>query len=92
MKRCALCDSSESIHVHHVIGRVGKDKNKPENLIDLCWECHFKWHNQRSSIMESTIYSIMKQRHGDKFPVKVNGKPYMTKWIIAAEERINGHD
>ena len=89
MKRCALCGSTTAIHSHHVLGRVGKDKNKPFNLIDLCAQHHRMWHEHRTPDLEDAIYRIMKERHGDLFPMKVNGKPYRTKWLLLAEGRAN---
>ena len=35
--------------------------------------------------MEYAVYKIMKARHGDLFPMWVNGKPYKTKWLVRAE-------
>ena len=91
MKSCARCqvsDYSTNIESHHVCGRVGKDKDKPENLVNLCTKCHWMWHNHRDEIFENWLYKHMKTLHGDKFPVKVNGHPYMTKWIKRCERDI----
>lgn len=88
MKKCELCgitENSASIHKHHVVGRVGPNKDKKENLIHLCYECHYNWHNYRTTFMEDLVYIIMKGRYGDDFPIKVNGVPYKTKWIIRIE-------
>lgn len=98
MKRCELCGKTEyttSIHKHHVVGRVGPNKDNPENLIKLCYECHWLWHNHRTLGMEEDVYDIMKSKYGDDFPIKVNGYPYYTKWILRIErekeiERNNG--
>lgn len=38
--RCALCDSSYSIQVHHVIPRGQGGNDTPYNLITLCGYCH----------------------------------------------------
>lgn len=88
MKKCELCGKTEyttSIHKHHVIGRVGLNKDNPENLIKLCFECHWLWHNHRTIAMEDEVYRIMKTKYGNDFPVKVNGIPYKTKWIMRIE-------
>ena len=53
--------------------------------MDLCAECHGIWHTHRTPQMEYAVYKIMKARHGDLFPMWVNGKPYKTKWLIRAE-------
>jgi glycine cleavage system H lipoate-binding protein len=31
------------------------------------------------------MYYYMKAKHGNKFPIKVNGRPYLTKWIVRVE-------
>ena len=38
--------------------------------------------------MEYAVYKIMKARHGDLFPMWVNGKVYRTKWVCRVEEQI----
>lgn len=93
IRTCAICHkTSETIQIesHHVLGRVGPFHDEPYNLIDLCFEHHWLWHNKRAEVLEDTIYRIMKQRHGDKFPMIVNGVPYKTKWLLRTEERLNG--
>jgi 5-methylcytosine-specific restriction endonuclease McrA len=89
MKSCVYCgvtSDTATIHVHHVVGRVGKDKDAPENLVELCSMCHYRWHSARTYPMAYFIYKHMKRLHGDKFPIKVNGVPKMTKWILEVEE------
>jgi len=89
MKQCERCGVStltSTIHAHHVVGRVGKDKDNPENLINLCHQCHHEWHNNRSHDFEEFVYYYMKRLHGDKFPIKVNGHPRITKWIARIEQ------
>ena len=38
--RCALCDSTKYIQIHHAMSRSIGGSNKPENLITLCADCH----------------------------------------------------
>lgn len=38
--RCALCDSTEGLQIHHVIPRGVGGSSSPMNLICLCWRCH----------------------------------------------------
>ena len=38
--RCALCDSTKGLQVHHYIKRSLGGSNQPHNLICLCWKCH----------------------------------------------------
>ena len=42
--RCALCDSTKYIQVHHVIPRSRGGTNHPHNLITLCADCHAMAH------------------------------------------------
>ncbi len=38
--RCALCDSTKTIQIHHIIKRSQGGSNSPHNLICLCSDCH----------------------------------------------------
>ena len=38
--RCALCESTAGIQVHHIVHRSQGGTNHPHNLITLCWKCH----------------------------------------------------
>lgn len=38
--RCALCDSTKGLQIHHFIPRSEGGSNQPYNLITLCWKCH----------------------------------------------------
>lgn len=38
--RCALCDSTKYIQIHHIIQRSRGGGNHPHNLITLCADCH----------------------------------------------------
>jgi len=44
--RCALCDSTDGIQIHHVIPRGEGGSDFPENLITLCWRCHSLAHGR----------------------------------------------
>lgn len=90
VKTCAICGKTSdttAIHVHHVLGRLGKEKNEPWNLVELCWYCHQLWHTEQPEDMADKLYRLMKKKYGDLFPMKVNGRPYYTKWLMCAEER-----
>ena len=45
--RCALCDSTDGLQVHHFIKRSAGGSNQPMNLITLCWKCHAAAHGTR---------------------------------------------
>lgn len=38
--RCALCDSTQYLQIHHVISRGKGGNSEPDNLITLCSKCH----------------------------------------------------
>lgn len=38
--RCALCDSTKYLQIHHIIQRSQGGSNHPHNLIALCSDCH----------------------------------------------------
>ena len=38
--RCALCDSTKYLQIHHVVKRSQGGTNSPHNLICLCADCH----------------------------------------------------
>ena len=38
--RCALCDSTQYIQIHHAVPRGEGGTNSPHNLITLCADCH----------------------------------------------------
>ena len=86
--RCLFCGRTDRLQTHHAVGRIGPDKDKPENLIILCAICHHQWHNARQDWMERLICTTMKQKYGDRFPIKINGHPRTTKWIARIENEI----
>ena len=38
--RCALCDSTRFLQIHHVVPRGQGGTDSPHNLICLCSDCH----------------------------------------------------
>ena len=45
--RCALCDSTRGLQVHHVWTRSSGGSNRMTNLITLCFKCHMAAHGTR---------------------------------------------
>lgn len=45
--RCALCDSTRYLQIHHNIPRGEGGTNSPHNLITLCADCHALAHGTR---------------------------------------------
>lgn len=42
--RCALCDCTQYLQIHHAIPRGEGGSDFPENLITLCSKCHAQAH------------------------------------------------
>lgn len=42
--RCALCDCSQYLQIHHAIPRGKGGSDNIENLITLCYRCHAAAH------------------------------------------------
>ena len=43
--RCALCDSTDGIQIHHYVHRGCGGNDTLHNLITLCWRCHATAHD-----------------------------------------------
>lgn len=37
---CIICGSSYAVQIAHIIPRSRGGLGIPENLVDLCWQCH----------------------------------------------------
>lgn len=57
--RCALCDSTKYIQIHHYIKRSLGGSNSPHNLITLCADCHNQTHGTK--IYEDITVEDMEQ-------------------------------
>ena len=42
--RCALCDSTDGLQIHHAVPRGKGGSSYVHNLITLCWRCHAMAH------------------------------------------------
>lgn len=42
--RCAVCDSTDGLQIHHIKSRGRGGADHPMNLITLCWRCHAAVH------------------------------------------------
>lgn len=45
--RCALCDETRGLQIHHCIRVSRGGTNDEMNLITLCWKCHALAHGTR---------------------------------------------
>lgn len=54
--RCALCDSTDGLQIHHIRPRGKGGASHPMNMIALCWRCHNAAHG---SMIDDSIYSII---------------------------------
>ena len=49
--QCALCEETKSLEVHHrTYQRVGRER--PSDLVVLCWRCHRRHHGTLEATME----------------------------------------
>ena len=44
--RCQSCGSQLGLEVHHITPRSKLGDDVEENLITLCWECHYRIHSK----------------------------------------------
>lgn len=56
--RCALCDSTDGLQIHHVKPRGKGGADHPMNLITLCWRCHAAAHG---SIVNDAYATMIQQ-------------------------------
>lgn len=65
--RCALCDSTRGIQIHHVLPRGQGGGDWPWNLITLCSCCHALAHGQITAVVKEVFEdgSLDEMRPGD---------------------------
>lgn len=77
--RCALCDSTDGIQIHHVIPRGWGGSDFPENLITLCWRCHALVHGKKvldavdltpDNVDQACVEYVSDYYAGDWYPFK----------------------
>jgi predicted restriction endonuclease len=70
--RCALCDSTIGIQLHHVVKRSQGGTESPQNLITLCSDCHALAHGMNLrrwvDIDESAISQAIVEYMADTYP------------------------
>lgn len=59
--RCALCDSTQYLQIHHYIHRGKGGSNSPHNLICLCHCCHAQAHGINMLDMRDISVEDMEQ-------------------------------
>lgn len=76
--RCALCDDTRGLQIHHAVHRSLGGSDMPENLITLCWRCHSEAHG-----------TMIPERHPNaKYYSKGKGKWIMHEMLIADYEQM----
>lgn len=59
--QCSLCDETKALEVHHrTYLRLGRER--PSDLVVLCWRCHRRHHGTLQAAMEK------QQRYEDMLP------------------------
>lgn len=72
--RCALCDSTKYIQLHHIIPRGAGGTDHPHNLITLCADCHAAahgmmlrdWPDVTEETMERAIVEYMSDLYAEQ--------------------------
>ena len=72
--RCALCDSTKYIQLHHIISRGSGGTDHPHNLITLCADCHAAahgmmlrdWPDVTEETMEQAIAEYMSDLYAEQ--------------------------
>lgn len=77
--RCALCDSTRYLQIHHIVARgKGGPVNNPQNLICLCSDCHALAHG----IDLRGLQDVEKDRQIDQSIVEYMADHYACQGII----------
>jgi len=72
--RCALCDSTRTLQIHHYLPRGKGGSNHPHNLICLCSYCHAHVHG-------TPLYdAIFTPEHVEQFIVEYLADYYVEAW------------
>lgn len=56
--RCALCDSTRYLQIHHYVPRSAGGSDHPHNLITLCNVCHGEAHGTKMTEYSMTAEEI----------------------------------
>ena len=72
--RCALCDSTRYIQIHHYIKRSLGGSNSMHNLITLCQDCHCLVHGIP---LEGSLFGVDEM---DQFIVEYLEDTYTSTW------------
>ena len=72
--RCALCDSTKYIQIHHIIPRSCGGTDHPHNLITLCADCHAaahgmmlrEWQDVTEETMDQAIVEYMSDLYAEE--------------------------
>lgn len=76
--RCALCDSTQYLQIHHIIPRGKGGNNEPDNLITLCSKCHGAahgcipegWTMTAEDVEQACVEYVSDMYAGDWYPLE----------------------
>lgn len=74
--RCALCDSTQFLQIHHYCPRSMGGNDTPHNLITLCADCHALVHGTTLRDWQQT----MSQDDADQACAEYLGDLYAPDW------------
>ena len=80
---CYFCSSDQELERHHIFPRRYGGGDVPENLVDVCPECHLKL----EQLYDSRFWDRLEISKGDARPIwKELDDVVLLEWDMAAEE------
>lgn len=68
---CKVCNSYDELHKHHILPKAAGGLDTSENLIQVCLECHSKYHD-RPIFSSSDLTKKGLKKYKDDYNVAVN--------------------
>lgn len=86
--RCALCDSTDGLQIHHVKPRGRGGADHPMNLITLCWRCHAAAHG---NMVDASCYANVDPMKMRKMTPQQRIKAVMDEIELACVEYVSDY-
>lgn len=87
-KTCAICGSKENLNLHHLVHCRSFEKKYADknNIIVLCRDCHWEYHNRYSKVSPYTLFSFMREKYTQKY---VNDVTALKKELHEYQDLVN---
>lgn len=63
--QCVVCESNQAIPNAHFIRRSKLGKGIPENIVSLCFKCHYAYDNYKSDYYKLAIMKYLRTQYPD---------------------------